>query len=109
MMAAEVHFTARIDPLADTSIHPSSWFITHGLGGPAAGMFTEVVVPEFTDTGEKLTIAQQAGIVRTIADQLYGTRWAFHYPPEDYEQSIQNDRWSLTRRERAVITEIEVY
>jgi hypothetical protein len=104
-----IDFEARIDPLADTTIHPSSWFITHGLGTPARGMFTEVVVPDFTDNGTKLTVWQQSEIVRTVAAQLYGRRWAFHYPPGDYESTIQTDNWSLTRRERVVVTGIGVY
>jgi hypothetical protein len=109
MMTTDIHFEARIDPLADQSIHPSSWFITHGIGGPARKMFTEVVIPESTDDGVKLGIGDQSQIVRQVADQLYGTRWAFHYPPEDYKFAIQTDRWSLTRRERVVVTGVEVY
>lgn len=104
-----IAFDARIDPLAPQNIEPTSWFITHGLGTPAAKMFTEVVVPDFTDSGERLTRTQQAEIVLRVADQLYGTRWAFHYPPEKYETSIQTERWSLTRRERVIVTSVEVY
>lgn len=103
-MDREINFDARIDPLADTSIHPSSWFITHGLGTPAAGMFTEVTFPEGT---ADLSIQEQAEIVRTVAAQVYGNRWAFHYPPDDYHDVIEN--YSLVRRERITITGIEVY
>lgn len=108
-MSADFGFDAKIDPLAATNIEPSSWFITHGLGTPAAGSFTEVVVPDFTDSGERVSRGDQSEIVRQVADQLYGSRWAFHYPPEKYETSIQTDYWSLWRRERVVVTGIEVY
>lgn len=99
-------YTAKVDPLADSVIRPDSWFITHGLGGPAAGMFTEVrfIYPSPEQPEHVLD-----EIVRKVAFACYGTSWAFHYRPNQYKQAIQNERFSLTRREVVIVSSIEVW
>lgn len=106
MTDSTVRFDAKLDPLASTNIEPRSWFITHALGGPAAGMFTEVRFgfPKDVDVPEPVL----DDIVRKVAHDLYGNKWAFHYRPDQYETSIQTDRWELTRREVVVVTDIEM-
>jgi hypothetical protein len=98
-----INYRAKIDPLADTSIPPSSWFITHQLGGPAAGMYTEVRMPD----SDHIPDQTKSEIVRRVADELYGRQWAFHYRPYQYESSIE--KYGLTRREVIVVTDIEVW
>lgn len=103
----DIHVYAKLQ----TGVHehaenlPGSWFITHGLGTPAAGTYTEVAFPSQLPYRADPVVAEEA--VRQIADQLYGNRWAFIYPPEGRQDAI--DRWKLKRRERVVVTEIRVW
>ena len=101
---SNISFSARIDPLASTNIEPNSWFITFGLGGPAEGSFTEVTFGP-GEPADLTDIIDQ--VVRQVAFDTYGTAWAFHYSPDQYDSAIE--RWSLWRRERIVVEGIEVY
>lgn len=99
-------YRGHIDPLAKPSIPPTSWFITHTLGGLAKGMYTEV---RFECSVDGHSYEFLGRVVRKVAEDLYGRGWAFHYPPDQYESAIQNERWSLTCREIVVVTDIEVW
>lgn len=96
------NYVAKIDPLADSSIAP--WFITFGLGGPAAGSYTEVI---FDASAEQIETHVLGGIIREVANELYASRWAFHYPPDDYESVIEQR--GLWRRERVVVSNIVMW
>jgi hypothetical protein len=99
----EIMYDARLESLEQQPLDPAptSWFITHELGGPAAGTFTEVA---FDDTRHPDTVLEP--VVRLVAVELYGTRWAFLYPPEQYAGAI--GRHSMRRRELVVVSGIEV-
>lgn len=89
---------------------PGSWFITHGLGKPAQGTYTEVAFAPsaLTDPdGEPWPEHVLDAAVREVAGQLYGTAWAFQYRPEQYADAI--GRHALRRRERVVITDLELW
>lgn len=91
--------------------NPNSWFITHGLGGPAGGTYTEVVLPLVEDgDGAPLPDAEQQRIaeplVRLVAVGLYGTAWAFLYPPREYADAIERHRMRL--REVVIVDDVEV-
>jgi hypothetical protein len=105
---ATIHHEAKLVPFMDGSEHaavqPGSWFITFGLGKPAAGTYTEVVLaPAVNDQPEH--VVDEA--VRSVARDLYGTAWAFHYRPDQYADAIE--RHGMKRRERVAITELEVW
>ena len=68
-----------------------SWYITFGLGTQWGRHYTEVRVPEH------LSIAEQDDAVRRTAFAHYDRRWAFHYPPEAFDDAI--GRYDLTLRE----------
>lgn len=101
---------AIVGDLDESPLMPGSWFITHGIGKPAEGTFTEVAF-----THDALRDADGVehpehvldAVVRLVAGQLYGTAWAFHYRPDQYADSIE--RWSMRRRERVLVTSVEVY
>jgi hypothetical protein len=91
---------------------PSSWFLTHGFGKPAAGTYTEVrFAPSVIDTlaldGSLHVEAILDGVVRRVAADLYGTAWAFHYRPDEYARAIEQYRLRL--REVVEVSSIEVY
>jgi hypothetical protein len=104
-----------IDPAqAWGPVDPSSWFITHPLGTPAAGTFTEVALAD--DVRAEL-VELHAGrpevvemivdeAVRHLAGQLYSDRWAQVYRPSQYADAIA--RHGMRRREWAVIAALEV-
>lgn len=98
-----IGFDAKIDLLAYSSTHPRSWFITFGVSSPARGMFTEVAITG-NDDFDSETLDR---VVRAIAVELYGTAWAFHYPPDDYESAIE--RYNLVRREKVVVARVEAW
>lgn len=91
--------------------HGTSWWITFGIGTPAAGTYTEVRILPGPDgsqtppTGLPRAVVDAA--VETVAHRLYGRAWAFHYPPEDYHDAV--GRYALALREVVVIDRIEVY
>lgn len=93
----------------DAADLPGSWYITHGLGKPAENTYTEVAFEgTFVDEdGAALPEHVLDEAVRAVAGQLYGTAWAFHYRPDQAEESIH--RYSLRRRERVLITALEVW
>lgn len=100
--AFDIHVTARLSPFHSVPVGAQSWFISHGLGTPAAGTFTEVIFE-----GEQPDEITAAVAVRQVADQLYSNRWAFVYRPDQYAVAIA--RHGMTRRERVVVTDIEVW
>jgi hypothetical protein len=104
-----LHTEARLVPSFDllAKPRPTSWFITHPLGGPAANTFTEVQMPDFTPDGEKLEESVLDAAVRQIAMQLYGTAYAFTYRPGQYADSIARHR--MTRRELVLVSVVEVW
>jgi len=86
------------------------WYVTHGLGTPAGGTYTEVAFARHTPLATGIPPAEQSRevleqVVRSSIRELYGNRWAFHYPPEEYGEAI--GRWQLSLRERLVVTHIE--
>lgn len=110
--APTINVTAYLVP--DITQHvanlPGSWYITHGLGKPAAGTFTEVAFGDnalIDADGQPWPEWVLDAAVRHVAGQLYGDRWAFQYRPDQYEPSIE--RHGMRRRERVVITNVEVW
>lgn len=112
MTAPALNYAARLDPSNLGPTWAGSWFISHGLGKPAQNTYTEVA---FTDEalGELVHATPsevervQEEVVRRVAVELYGTAWAFTYRPDQYEDAIA--RHGLRRRERVIVTSIEVY
>lgn len=112
-----VEFAAKLVDLALPNAHceprPGSWYVTHGLGGPAAGTYTEVafdpgaVDPLQTHLDHASIVRILDGIVRQTAVALYGTAWAFTYRPDEYADAIE--RHGMRLRERVVVDGIEVY
>ena len=109
-----VEYAARLQPAGEVASslppHPSSWFITHALGGPANGTYTEV---SFVEVDLAPLVASPLyvesildAVVRHLATELYGRAWAFHYRPEQYADSIA--RHGTIRRERVLVEGIEV-
>lgn len=81
-----------------------SWSITFGLGKSAQGTYTEVAFTRDVDRHPERVLEE---VVRRVAVDLYGTAWAFTYRPEQYAEAIA--RWGLRRRERVLVTSIEVW
>lgn len=109
-----VEFAAKLVDLALPNAHvdprPGSWFITHGLGKPAANTYTEVVLdPPLPEDADGAPIPHELidEIVRQVAIALYGTAWAFTYPPQQYADAIE--RHGMRLRERVLVDGIEVY
>lgn len=100
-------YTARLDLTPVPRDLDRSWCITFGFGKPAGGMFTEVAMPDFTDDWTPLAREVQAEVVRRVAIDLYGTAWAFHYGPEQYDGSIA--QYGMTLREHVTVTSVEVW
>lgn len=115
MSAPTVDVAARLvlDPEPEVPLDPTSWFITHGIGGPAAGTFTEVAIAEdvlellleLHDRDVVVELLERA--VRHVAGQLYGTAYAFTYRPGQYADAIA--RHGMRRREVVVVSALEVY
>lgn len=112
MTAPTINVRARLTPRADvpwpggmSAAH--SWYITHGLGTPAAGTFTEVVMPDFTPDGEPLSDAAKEAAVRQIAASLYGTAYAFIYRPDQAQRAVHAH--GLVGREHVVVSAVEVW
>lgn len=105
-----IDYTARLAPpngMPQGRIEHRSWFVTFGLGKPAGGTSTEVVVPDCTDDGRPLTRDEKRQLVRRVVTDLYGTAWAFEYAPEDAEQAVF--RYGLRIREHVTVTSVEVW
>lgn len=68
-----------------------SWYITFGLGTPDGKTYTEIRVPAYLPTED------QEAQARAAAFRRYGRQWAFHYPPEDFDDCIAT--YNLTLRE----------
>jgi hypothetical protein len=89
---------------------PGSWFLTHGLGKPAALTYTEVAFSAealIDPDGKPWPEHVLDRAVLEVAGQLYGRAYAFHYRPDQYADAIE--RHGLRRRERVIVTSIEVY
>lgn len=97
-----------LDPTATTSGPP--WYVTFGFGKPAAGTYSEVAFTAealIGDDAEPHPEHVLDAVVRRVAVDLYGTAWAFHYRPDEYADAI--GRWNLRRRERVVVSSVEVW
>lgn len=68
-----------------------TWFITFGLGTRHGRTHTRVLVPA------SLSRDEASDYVRSVAVESYGTEWAFHYSPDQYESAIA--QYHLTVRE----------
>ena len=98
---------------AETPVRPTSWFITHGLGKPAEGTFTEVafaddvlaLLAELHDE-QRVEIVLEAA-ARVVAVQLYGQAWAFLYRPDQRDEALT--RHGLRRREVVLVSALEVW
>lgn len=105
-----VEFSVRLQlPGAATSPdpHASSWFVTHGLGRPAGGTYTEVQIePDAGPNAAPLPEHVVDAVVRQVAVELYSDRWAFLYRPDQYADAIR--RHGMARREVVVVEGIEV-
>jgi hypothetical protein len=105
-----VEYTARLQPAGEVSAslppHPSSWFVTHALGTPAGGTYTEVLIAHPIHGVSALPEHVLDAVVRHLAEQVYGRTWAFHYHPDRYADAIE--RYGLLRRERILVEGIEV-
>jgi hypothetical protein len=110
--ASTINVTARLTSRADVPWPGGqragrSWYITHTLGGPAAGTFTEVVMPDFTPDGEPLSDATKEAAVRQVAESLYGRAYAFIYRPDQADRSVHAYR--LVGREHVIVSAVEVW
>lgn len=114
MEALAIDYAARLDPFAEFAEftpNPTSTYVTHPLGGPAGGTFTEVAfmtgalatLPD--DPAERDRVIDE--VTRRLAVDLYGTKWAFTYRPDQYADAIA--RHGMIRRERVLVTRVEVY
>lgn len=96
-------YEARLDedPIGPWS---GAWSITFGFGKPAQNTYTEVAF-----RGELQTLPARVldEVVHRVAADLYGTAWAFTYPPEQYEEAVA--RFRIRRRERVIVTRVEVW
>lgn len=98
-----INFEAKLLISGQYSLRNSveSWYVTHGLGTPAAGTYTEVRVEQSGASPEEVE-----SVVRQVINDLYGSHWAFIYPPADYERCI--GRFGMKLRERVLITRITI-
>ncbi len=81
------------------------WYITHPLGKPAGGTYTAVVFA--ADVADAQPVAVLGEAARAVAVALYGTAWAFVYPPGEYESAI--GRFPMRCRERVLVTALDYY
>lgn len=113
-----VGYAATLEPLDQfhSSTRPRaglSWFVTHPLGKPAGGTYTEVafdrgcVDPLQTHLTPADMLRVLDEVVRLVAGDLYGIRWAFSYRPDQYADAIERHR--MRRRELVIVTAIDVY
>jgi hypothetical protein len=105
-----IHVTAFLVPDVDRHAAdlPGSWFITHGIGGPAAGTYTEVSFGDnalIDPDGQPWPEEVLTEAVREVAGLLYGTAYAFTYRPGRHTFLDNGAR----RRERVAITAVEVW
>lgn len=109
-------FAATLVPNPDSHMG-GSYAITHALGSLAGGTHTEVAFVDgtcgrrdldgdgsFRDP-ERDAIAEQ--IVRAVANALYAGTWAFHYRPEQVEESVL--RYGSVLRERVEVSAVELW
>lgn len=105
--------TAQPVPDKTSAERALSWYVTGPLGHLGGGMYTEVafapgaVDPLQTHLDAVAVARVLDEVVRLVAFDLYGTRWAFTYPPDQYDDAIA--RWNLHRRELVIVTAIDVY
>ena len=107
----ELTYDAHLDPAWPAGPDRyGSWSITFGFGKPAERTYTEVAFTRDARFGaafDQLPERVLEEVVRRVAVDLYGTAWAFTYRPDQYAEAIA--RWGLRRRERVVVTSIEVW
>ena len=74
-------------------VQTQTWFVTFGLGGPHGKQYSQIQieVPEGTDEH----IVDQS--IRDAIVASYGTAWAFHYRPDQFDDAI--GRYNLKMRE----------
>lgn len=98
----------------------NAWTITHPLGSVAGGTHTEVAFVDYPHGGLLVEDAEGApydeqrqeaiadSIVRQVAVEVYGPgRWAFHYRPGQYADSVLAHGSIL--RERVEVSEVELW
>lgn len=110
-----VRFIAKLTPIdqfvTGVAPEPNSWFITHPLGKPAGGTYTEVTFTDAAlnglDRDHARTPAVLEQVVREVAAELYGTAWAFIYGPEQHPDAIA--RFESPRREHVLVELVEVF
>jgi hypothetical protein len=95
----------------------ASWYVTHPLGKPAGGTYSELA---FTQAAlDSVTYSDHVAprgrlearavfdeLVRRIVVDLYGSAWAFTYPPEQFADAIE--RHGMRRRELVIVTYVDV-
>lgn len=99
-----IDYAATLDRDPGCVLLPGSWYVTHPLGGPAAGTFTEVAFDPWLPAQPDAVLDE---VVHRVAVDLYGRAWAFTYRPDQYEQAI--GRHGMRRRERVIVTRINVW
>lgn len=112
MAAPELTYEALLHASPAGPDWAGSWTVTFGFGKPAQGTYTEVafasnVLDSLRHDESVSAECVLEEVVRRVAVDLYGTAWAFVYRPDQYEQAVA--RWGLRRRERVVVTSIEVW
>jgi hypothetical protein len=98
--------------LADIPTLPGAWSITHPLGRPAGGTYTEVAfadeaLDELVHATPQQVEAVCEEVTRRVAVDLYGTAWAFTYRPDQYADAIE--RHHVRRRELVIVTALTLY
>jgi hypothetical protein len=106
-----INYAAKLSQLVPDAVPGGDpWYITHGFGKPAVHTYTEVVftreVQQALDEHHPDPDRVRDEVVRRVANDLYGTSWAFHYPPAEYDDAI--GRFLMIRRERVVVTAVQV-
>jgi len=81
------------------------WYITHPLGKPAGDTYTAVVFA--ADVADAFVPAVLHATAHAVAFDLYGTAWAFIYPPNEYESAV--GRFPMRCRERVLVTALDYY
>lgn len=100
--------SAKLVPFRDghehAAVQPGSWIVTHTLGGPAAGTFTEVVfVTDGTLGADHMNPDVLDVLVHEVALQLYGRHFAFVYPSAE---KAGVEEFGMQRRETVTVTDI---
>lgn len=109
--SAEARLVVRAGPTPRPG--PLVWAITHGLGTVAGGTHTEVSIdpgavdPLQTHLDRDRIARLLDDLVRSVAREAYGTRWSFHYRPDEVDASVL--AFGSKVRERIEVTAIELW